>query len=320
MLAAKVLLDQGVEVVALCFKSNFYNCEKARYAAKQLDIDLREYDISKNMVELVKNPPSGYGKNLNPCIDCHSMMIKLAGRIAKEEDFDFVATGEVLGQRPFSQNRRSLARVAELSGVDVLRPLSAKLLPVTDVEKKGLVRRGLLLDIKGRTRERQFELIEKFGIKEYASPSGGCILTDPEFSERLGRMLEYWPECNDNDIELLKNGRVVWLKDKKKKNVLLVTGRHKEDNENLTGLIKTGDVIIELKEIKGPTSVLRGLSSVQIENITSINIPKELKKSELSLLNSKNNNEIIEIAALFNGYYATKARDKEVGFDIKLVE
>ncbi|MDO8260107.1 MAG: tRNA 4-thiouridine(8) synthase ThiI, partial [Candidatus Magasanikbacteria bacterium] len=231
MLAVKVLQVQGIEVVGLCYKSNFYDCARAREAAELLRIELKEVDISSEMLDLVKHPPSGYGKNLNPCIDCHAFMIRRAGEIARAEGFDFVATGEVLGQRPFSQNKESLKRVAALSGVPVLRPLSAKLIDETEIEKNGLVNRHRLLDISGRGRERQIELAEKYEITEYPSPAGGCLLTDPGFSERGIKLLDHWPDCDTNDIEILKHGRVFWFSLPRKKKVLLMIGRHQGDNE-----------------------------------------------------------------------------------------
>lgn len=320
MLAARVLQDQEIEITALCFRSNFYDCAKARSAAAQLNIELREYDLSSKMVDLVKNPPSGYGKNLNPCIDCHSLMIKIAGEMAVAEKFDFVATGEVLGQRPFSQNSRSLARVAELSGVDVLRPLSAKLLPITEVEKSGLVNRLLLLDIQGRTRDRQFELVKKYNIKEYASPSGGCLLTDPEFSERLGKMLDYWPACTADDIELLKHGRMEWLKTEDSHNILLIIGRRQADNENLARLVKKGDIMVELEEMNGPTAVLRGLKPTDSDyKLKKQKIPESLKKSELLIAQKKTIIDIIKTAVILTGFCAVKARGQEIDFDIKIL-
>lgn len=321
MLAARLLSDQGIEVTALCFTSNFYNSAKAKEGAAQLGIPLLEYDLTKKMIELVKNPPNGYGKNLNPCIDCHGLMIKIAGRIALEKKFDLVATGEVLGQRPFSQNKRSLAAVAELSGVDVLRPLSAKLLPPTLVEKKGLVRRGLLMDIRGRARERQLELVKKLNIKEFPSPSGGCLLTEPEFSERLGKMLDYWPACSGNDVELLKNGRVQWLRGESNDRILLLIGRNETENNILEKLVRSKDVTVELRDINGPLTAIRGLKADGLElDIGSMTIPGDLKKSELLLNENKTKEEIIRIAALLTGYYAVKARDKQAAFVIKLVK
>ena len=230
MLAAKLLLAQGIEVTGVCFESNFYGCARAKKAAEQIGIELKVVDISKEMLELVKNPPSGYGKHLNPCLDCHALMARMAGGLTSPQSsslnefgtgssqgegavgYDVIATGEVLGQRPFSQTRPSLQRVEKLAGREILRPLSAKLLPETEAEKNGLVNRGKLLDIRGRNRERQMELAKKFKIKEYPNPAGGCLLTDEIFCERLMKMLDYWPECTPCDVELLRWGRVLWLR------------------------------------------------------------------------------------------------------------
>jgi tRNA-uridine 2-sulfurtransferase len=315
MLAARVLMDLGIAVSGVCFISNFFNADKARTAAKNLGIELKVVDLRDEILALVKNPPSGYGKNLNPCVDCHALMIKTAGKIAKSEGFDFVATGEVLGQRPFSQNRNSLDKVRMLSGVEILRPLSAKLLDETEAEKSGLVRRGRLLDIEGRTRERQMELAKKYGLKEYPSPAGGCLLTDPGMSERLGKMLDYWPECTTEDAEILKFGRVFWLEEKGGGEVLVIIGRHAEDNAALEKLRQKGDYFLELIDINGPVALLRGLSEIETADL-KIAVPEKLAMGELKLGEKKSGEEILKIAALLTGYYAVKARGKEVGVKI----
>src|SRR3989339_1237471 len=152
IIAVKLLQKQNIDVTGICFYSPFYGCEKALESAKELGIELKTIDISAEMLAVVKNPACGYGKSLNPCIDCHALMIRLANEIAQKENFDFIASGEVLGQRPFSQNKEALQRVQKLAGAEVLRPLSAKLLDETAVEKSGLVNRGLLERINGRDR------------------------------------------------------------------------------------------------------------------------------------------------------------------------
>jgi len=324
MLAVKLLQLQGVEVVGICFESNFFNADKARIAAEKLGIEIKVEDIREDELELVKNPPNGYGKNLNPCIDCHGLMIRKTNEILEKEGFDIIATGEVSGQRPFSQNKNNLDLVQKIAGVEVLRPLSAKNLEETEYEKKGLVDRKKLLDINGRSRERQMELAKKYGIKDYPTPAGGCILTDPEFSQRLLKMLEYWPDCTPLDAELLKHGRVFWLKLKDNKNILLVIGRHEEDNKALERLAQKGDIMLELKEKTGPLAVVRisnfrpyAEASVGRQfpilnnNYLEINIPERLKMSELNLGEEKEFEEILNIACLFTGYYSTKARGKK---------
>jgi len=319
MLSAKVLQAQGIEVVGLCFISNFYGCARAQIAAKNINIELKVVDIKKEMLALVKNPPSGYGKHLNPCVDCHALMIRCAGEIARTDGFDFVATGEVLGQRPFSQNKKSLEQVQKLAGIPVLRPLSAKLLPESEIEKKGLVNRGRLLDIYGRSREPQFALAKKYNIKEYPSPAGGCLLTDPEFSERLIKLLEYWPDCAPDDIELLKHGRVFWLNIKDDIKALVVVGRHQIDNERLGKIAQNHDIMIELEKVMGPTTLMRIKNyELRIKN-ENLNLEVPEKLSDLDLVKGRSDEEILNLAGRLTGYYSTKARGKKIYLKINLI-
>jgi len=322
MLAVKVLQAQKIEVEALSFVSNFYSTQKAEEAVKILGIKLHIVDIKNEMLELVKNPPSGYGKNLNPCIDCHAYMLKRAGEFLNK-DFSFVATGEVLGQRPFSQNSQSLREVTKLSGIEVLRPLSAKLLPETKIEKSGLVKRHKLLNIEGRSRYRQIELAEKYGIRKYPSPAGGCLLTDPGFSSRLGKMLDYWPECSKDDIDLLKNGRVYWFKiDNGVVRALVVVGRHKADNNELEKLVKRGDFVLELKKEMGPFTVVRIFNAqcLTVERQEKIMVPNKLDLKNIYGEKEKSFDEILRLSSVLTGYYATKLRGKEVEVVIKKIQ
>lgn len=327
MLAAKLLEEQGVDVLGICFASNFYSCEKAEKSAAYLNLPLQVVDISREMLELTKNPPTGYGKHMNPCIDCHAMMIRKAGEIANEEGYDVVATGEVLGQRPFSQNREALARVAELAGREVVRPLSAKLLPETEAENSGILKRSRLRGIKGRGREQQLELAGKFNIREYESPAGGCLLTDEQFSERLIKMLDYWPDCDINDVELLKNGRVFWFRVKTPgdaaKKVIMIIGRNEQENNALEELVKKGDFVVQLNEINGPVTILRWPDidpPSADDHSESVWIPNELERSEMRPDQEKDPGEAIRLAQLFTGYYAVKARGKRVFVRAKKVK
>jgi tRNA U34 2-thiouridine synthase MnmA/TrmU len=219
-----------------------------------------------------------------------------------------------------SQNKEALDIVAKESGLDdlLVRPMSAKLLDETRPEKEGIIERGELLDIKGRSREKQRELVKKYGIKKYASPGGGCLLTDPEFSQRLIKMFDYWPDYDGADIELLKNGRVFWVNGKNGK-ILIVVGRRKEDNDELEKLAQRGDIIMELKNIMGPTTLVRSKQlEVRCKNEDlEVDVPDVLKMSELKLAEKKSEEEILNIAALLTGYYATKARGKRVRLDVK---
>lgn len=322
MLTARLLLEQGIEVTGIVFISHFFGAKKARRAAEQIGVQLKEIDFKKEHLAMVKNPKYGYGKNMNPCIDCHALMLRHAKVIMEKEGYDFVATGEVLGQRPMSQGRNSLDIVNKESGLNdlLVRPMSAKLLPESRPEKEGKLIRGKLMDIKGRARDRQKELVAKFGIKEYATPGGGCLLTDQEFSQRLIKMLDYWPEGGGDDIELLKNGRIYWLKIQIATNVgrmatnkaLIVIGRDKEECENLEKLAEKGDIMVKLIKETGPLTIVRiPNSQFPILNNLEIDIPKELKMSELRLDEEKSIDEVVNIAALLTGYYATKARGKK---------
>ncbi|RXZ69174.1 tRNA (5-methylaminomethyl-2-thiouridylate)-methyltransferase [Fusobacterium necrophorum] len=188
-LAIKIVQEQGIEVIALNFVSHFFGGanEKAEYMAKQLGISLEYIHFEERHMEIVKAPVYGRGKNMNPCIDCHSLMFRVAGELLEKYGASFLISGEVLGQRPMSQNPQALEKVKKLSGVGdlILRPLSGKLLPPSLAETKGWIRREGLLDINGRGRSRQMELMAQYGLVDYPSPGGGCLLTDPAYSVRL---------------------------------------------------------------------------------------------------------------------------------------
>lgn len=258
ILAVKLLLEQNIEVEGISFKSNFFNTEAAKKAAEQLGIKLREIDISEEFLSFLKEKPKyGYGVGLNPCIDCHALMFRKAGEIMRAERFDFVATGEVLNERPMSQNKQALKIVEKEAGLEgyLLRPLSAKLLEPTIPEKEGLVDREKLLDISGRNRKKQFELAKKFGISDFPTPAGGCMLTQEGFVKRLKDLMEHKKDFNSNDAELSKIGRHFW-----QDNVWIVLGRDKEENEKLNRLKTEKDVIVEPDNFMGPTALVRSRS------------------------------------------------------------
>jgi len=247
MLAAKILEEQGVKVVPLCFESFFFSCEQAKNSVKNIGFKLRIEDISDVHLRMIKNPKYGRGKGLNPCIDCHLLMIKTAGKIMKKEGFDFIATGEVLGQRPMSQNINALKIIdkkANLNGL-IVRPLSAKLLPPT------ILGDGKY-SISGKSRESQIKLSKKFKIKEYPSPAGGCILTDINYSINLKKLMDINPRFSGNDILLLREGRVFWEKD-----LLIIVARNEKESNNLPKLKKKGDIVLMPDNFSGPTALVR---------------------------------------------------------------
>jgi len=254
ILAAKVLLNMGIQIEGLTFASPFWSSESAIKAAKTLGINLIVLDFEKEYLEILKNPKYGYGKGFNPCIDCHALMIKKAWEYGQKNNFNFIASGEVLGERPMSQNRNALNIVAQISGVDgyLLRPLSAKLLAPTIPEIKGWVAREKLLDIKGRSRKKQIELAAQWGIKDYPTPSGGCLLTDPGYASRIKNLFTRWPDFNFQDAEIIKNGRIFW-----NDNNLIIVGRNQEENLKIKNLAQKDDVVLKIKDYPGPTTLVR---------------------------------------------------------------
>jgi tRNA-specific 2-thiouridylase len=229
MLAARLLSEQSITVLALAWVTPFFGPDKARKAAEQLQMPLQIIDLTGPHWAMLKNPRHGFGKNLNPCIDCHALMLQEAGKLLEPLGADFLFTGEVLGQRPFSQTKPSLRAVEKTSGYAhlILRPLSALLLPETRPEREGLVDRSRLLDISGRSRKRQMALAEHYGLKDYPNPAGGCLLTDPRFSRRLKELWEHTPDPDLREVELLKVGRHFRLAGRCK----VVIGRNQKENE-----------------------------------------------------------------------------------------
>lgn len=256
MLAARLLMEQGVAVTGIAFVTPFFSSKNAEAAAARVGFPLIVRDITAVHLALVKDPPSGYGRQMNPCIDCHALMLDVAGAVLDAEGFDFLFTGEVLNERPMSQSLRSLNRVANLSGRAglVLRPLSALRLKETLVEREGKVDRARLLNLEGRSRRRQFELAAQWGITDYPTPAGGCLLTDPGFSRRLKDLIDHGPEADAHDLELLKIGRQFRIRD----GVKAAAGRNVADNLALTALRGPGDLLLRTGGVPGPVMILSG--------------------------------------------------------------
>jgi len=255
ILAAKILLGQKIKVVPICFESSFFDCTLAQKSAKKLKSKLKVFDLSREHLEIVKNPKYGRGKGMNPCVDCHLLMIKKAKGIMKKEKFDFLVTGEVLEERPFSQNRRVFQLAEKETGLEnlILRPLSAKLLLETIPEKKGWVKRDKLFGFRGKSRKPQIALAKKFKIKEFPTPAGGCILTDLEYAKKLRELVKRFPDYDENDCQILRKARVFW-----EDNFLIVVGRNEKENKELKKLKKKKDIILEPNNFPGPTVLIRG--------------------------------------------------------------
>jgi len=212
-LAIKLIQEQNIEIegvyIDVGFETNKQKTEHLQKLADELGIKLTVLDIKEQYIkEILFNPVYGYGKNMNPCIDCHANMIRVAKEYMKKTDAKFIISGEVVGQRPMSQRLPALNAVNKLANAEglVLRPLSAKLLPPTVPEIEGWVERDKLLGISGRDRKIQLELAKKYGLENFESPGGGCLLTDINFSKRLkdfSKTLQLTP----HEIDILKVGR-----------------------------------------------------------------------------------------------------------------
>lgn len=261
LLAAKVIMEQGIDVVGVCFMIQFAAKDSQDFkkrvesSARKIDIPVRFVDISQDFLKILHKPKHGFGGNINPCIDCKILMLEKAKEMMKKEKASFVVTGEVLGERPMSQNKRSLGVIKEDSGLEgfLLRPLSAKRLVPTVVEEEGIVDREQLLDIEGRSRVRQIKLAEDYGITEYFTPAGGCLLTDPIFSNKIKELMKH-EDISLKRIELLKYGRHFRADEKTK----ILIGRNESENSILQGLKQEKDTLLRLYDAAGPYALVKG--------------------------------------------------------------
>jgi len=266
LLAAKVIMKQGIPVEGVVFLMPFASrdirayTERVRQSADEADIPIKFIDMSEKFLEILKSPNHGYGANLNPCIDCKILMLKLAKDIMKRENAGFIITGEVLGERPMSQRKDALDIIRKKSSLDgyLLRPLSAKLLEETVPETEGVVDRNRLLDFVGRGRSKQLALAKKYSLTKFFAPSGGCLLTDKIFTRKLKDLINS-DTLDFNNIALLKRGRHFRLD----KGTKTIVGRDEKDNMNILELKQKKDVLLRLKDDPGPYVLLRGIVSFQ---------------------------------------------------------
>jgi tRNA-uridine 2-sulfurtransferase len=257
MLAGLVLKHQGIDVTWISFETPFFLPAKAKKASEICGIPLLVKEITTAYMQMMQAPKAGFGKNMNPCMDCHALMFEKAGHIMNEQGFDFLFSGEVVGQRPKSQTKNALQYVEKNSGFKgyILRPLSALCLPETLMEKHGLVDRSQLCAINGRSRKAQKQLAAHFGITEYPAPAGGCLLTDKQFSIRLKDLLAADNTPDERHLHLLRYGRHFRLTD----NCKLVMGRSKADNEQMLAWYDpAADVRLDHTSLPGPVVLLTG--------------------------------------------------------------
>jgi tRNA U34 2-thiouridine synthase MnmA/TrmU len=274
MLAARVIMDQGIHVEGINFYTGFcveghthairkQDQKKAKrnnalWTAEQLGIKLHIIDIVEEYKDVLTNPRHGYGANLNPCLDCKIFMVGKARQWARDNGFDFIITGEVIGQRPKSQRKETMPVIAEESGADdrLLRPLCAQNLPETLPEREGWVDRSRLHKFSGRSRKPQIALANHYGLEDFAQPAGGCcFLTDPSYASKLGDMWQHQGNKNYelDDIMLLKVGRHIRPNDRFK----LIIGREEGENNFLQGYRKQF-THLKVKDYAGPLVLLDG--------------------------------------------------------------
>jgi len=258
MLAILAVLRQGVSVKAIKFQTPF-DCGGSKdpaSVAERFGFGIEVRNLGEKFLEVVKDPEHGYGKNMNPCIDCRIMMLREAGAFLDSVEADFIITGEVLGQRPMSQRKDMLYHIDRKAGVTnrVVRPLSAKLLKVTDVEAGGIVSREMLYGFSGRSRKPQMDLAEEFGLTDYPSPAGGCLLTEPNYACRLKDLMAFVPSPSLRDIDLLRIGRHFRYSPLCK----IIVGRDRTENETMESLATGEDVLLKVDGYGSPLTLVSG--------------------------------------------------------------
>ncbi len=301
-LAVRMMQEQGFEVSAVAIKTPFcdFDCGRGcgfeiRERADDLNVNLKTVYLGDEYIEMLKHPKHGIGAGFNPCVDCRTMMFDAAKKHMKEIGAEFIISGEVLGQRPMSQHAPSLRTIEKDSGLigKIVRPLSAGLLPETDPEKNGLIKRENLGMIKGRTRRAQLEMAKKYGIENPPNAGGGCLLTDPTFGLRAKDLFSHTETPTINDIDLLKVGRHFRLDEQTK----FVVGRNKDENEMIKAIALPDDVLLQARDHMGPVSILRGKNAdihVKFASSITLRYSDAPKGMQSTITISKNNitNEI----------------------------
>lgn len=264
LLATKIILDQGLDAEAVHFITPFckYNRNFIDRVSREFGIKVHAIFLGQEFLEVVTNPPHGYGSQMNPCIDCRILMLKKAKELADKIGAEFLVTGEVLDERPFSQRLNAMQLIEREAGLEdkILRPLSAKLLPPTEAERNGWIDGERLFAIRGRSRKPQMELATKYGIKDYPTPSGGCLLTDPAFARRIRDHLKHEGKLTLNDAILLTIGRHFRIN-----KVKVIAGRNMDENNRLQEIAEQNQIPhLMVKEYKGPITLIIGEVNLDI--------------------------------------------------------
>ncbi len=296
-LAIRMMQEQGFEVSAVAIKTPFcdFDCGRGcgfeiRERADDLNVNLKTVYLGDEYIEMLKHPKYGIGSGFNPCIDCRAMMFNAAKKHMDEIGAEFIISGEVLGQRPMSQHGPALRTIEKASGLvgKIVRPLSAALLPETDPEKNGLIKRENLGMIKGRTRRAQLDMAKKYGIENPPNAGGGCLLTDPTFGLRAKDLFTHTETPTINDIDLLKIGRHFRFDEQTK----FVVGRNKDENEMIKAIALPGDILFQARDHMGPVSILRGINAdayVKFASSITLRYSDAPKGEQASIIINKDN-------------------------------
>ncbi len=259
LLTGIFLKKLNIEVIALRLITPFfgwkYKEKPEEFYEKVRSLEFEEgilMDVTEEFLEVLKKPEYGYGNYANPCVDCKILMLKKAKELMKKLKADFISTGEVVGQRPMSQSKNAIELIEKKAGVKglVLRPLCAKFLPPTQAELNGLVNREALLAIRGRKRNIQLELAKKWGLKEIPTPSGGCLLNDPQIGTRVLKILKEKRPLNYKTAQFLTLGRHFFEDD-----WWIVLGRNQEENKKIEK-IADKDFLLYTLNVPAPTAVV----------------------------------------------------------------
>ena len=303
-LAIKMMQEQGFDVSAVAIKTPFcdFDCGRGcgfeiRERADDLNVNLKTVYLGDEYIEMLKHPKHGIGAGFNPCIDCRSMMFDAAKKHMEEIGAEFIISGEVLGQRPMSQHApalRTIEKESDLVG-KIVRPLSAALLPETDPEKDGLIKRENLGMIRGRTRRNQLDMAKKYGIENPPNAGGGCLLTEPQFGIKAKDLFSHTENPTINDIDLLKIGRHFRLDEETK----FIVGRNKDENEMIKAIALPGDILLEAKDFVGPVSILRGSNAKEhLKFASSVTLRySDAPNNEQAIVSIKDNDLVEEIAS-----------------------
>lgn len=304
-LAVKLMLEQGIDIVALNFKSPFCSCDgkdrdgcksHAIKVAEDFEVEIKVVHKGLEYLEVVRHPKFGYGSGINPCVDCRIFSFQMAKDLMPKVGASFIVTGEVLGQRPMSQRKHPMFLIekeADLEGL-IVRPLSAKLLPLTIPEKMGIIDREKMLGISGRSRKEQIKIAREFEVEDYPCSSGGCLLTDQNFAKRLKDYFDHSEQNVWSEMKLLQIGRHFRVNSDLK----VIVGKDEDDNKKLAAFKGSGDTLFEPDGFSGPFALAKGeLNEGDREFIASIILRygklKENEEPTVSYQNGDSSNMLI---------------------------